>query len=204
LVEAPIELDGRLAEWTGPGVPVTTPTFGAERWNGQRDLSGEVWAAWDEQFLYLAVKVIDDTLVQTQREWEVFRGDSVELWLDADLAGDFDEDKGNADDWHFGFSPGNFDDLRPEGVIYLPFRDRTLHAALRVRALPSPDGYTLEARIPWEIVGVEPRAGAVFGYDVDITDNDLSGTAEEQSHVSTSPNLQWNRPSTFGNLILLP
>ncbi|HBY92574.1 MAG: protein kinase [Ardenticatenaceae bacterium] len=199
-----IVLDGRLAEWVGPGVPVTTPTFGVERWNGRRDLSGEAWAAWDEQYLYLAVRVTDDSHVQTQRGWEMYRGDAGEFWLDADLAGDFDEAEGNSDDWEFGFSPGNFNDLRPEAVIYLPIRDESLHAALRIRALPLPDGYTMEARIPWKIMDVDPVPGAVFGYDFDVSDNDLPGTAEEQTHVSTSPGMQWNRPTTFGNLILLP
>lgn len=199
-----ISLDGRLAEWVGAGVPITTPTFGVERWNGRRDLSGEAWAAWDDQYLFLAVRVTDDSHVQTQRGWEMYRGDSVEFWLDADLTGDFEQAEGNADDWQFGFSPGNFNDLRPEGVIYLPVRDESRHGALRVRALPAPDGYSLEVRIPWELVGVEPVPEAAFGYDIDISDNDLPETGEEQTRVSTSPTMQWNRPTTLGNLILLP
>lgn len=59
----------------------------------------------------VVVRVRDDTPVQTQSGWEMFRGDSVELWLDTDLAGDFDTREGNADDWQFGFSPGNFQNL---------------------------------------------------------------------------------------------
>lgn len=83
--------DGQLTEWGTAGIPLTFAHLGPEEWTGPTDLSGTGWLGWDEQNLYLAAKVVDDVHVQTQTSWEMFRGDSVELWIDADLQDDFDK-----------------------------------------------------------------------------------------------------------------
>lgn len=199
-----IVIDGSLAEWGGPSLPLTTVTFGVERWESPRDLSGEAWAAWDDRFLYIALRVQDDIHVQTQRGWEFYRGDATLLWLDTDLEGDFDVAGGNADDWYLGFSPGDFEQLRAEGVIALPVRDAALNATVRVRAQPRPEGYTIEASIPWATLGMTPAPGLLLGYAVEVIDNDLPGIAEEQSRVGAIAGLRWNRPTTFATLVLLP
>lgn len=195
-------LDGQLSEWNRAGIPLSNLHFGAENWTDETDLSGTGWLAWNPSHLLIAVQVRDDAHVQTQSGWDVFRGDSVELWLDTDLAGDFDTAEGNDDDWQFGFSPGNFQDLPPEGVIYVPVRDSSLNERIEVHARPTSDGYTLEARIPWNAINVDAREGIVLGYALDLSDNDQAGTAQQQTQVASVPNLEWNVPTTFGNLVL--
>jgi hypothetical protein len=195
-------LDGDLNEWGGEGIPLTLPHFGVDQWRGPADLSGTAWVGWNENGLLLAVNVLDDTHVQTQRSWEMFRGDSVELWMDAELEGDFDVATANGDDYQFGFSPGNFADLPPEGVVYVPSRDATLNRQILVAARTHSAGYTLESAVPWAVLRVQPQQGRVFGYGVDLSDNDVPGTAQQQTQVNHNPNFQFQMPATFGNLVL--
>lgn len=195
-------LDGRLTEWTWDGTPLIYVHFGSERWDGLQDLSGTGWIAWNQSYLMLAARVRDDIHVQTQVGRQMFRGDSVELWLDTNLIGDFDEERGNADDWHFGVSPGNFRELRPEGVVYRPDGNEDQSGRIRVRAEPASGGYTLEAVIPWDVLDVDPYEGLALGYAIDLSDNDLPDIAEQQTQVASITGFRWNVPPTFGNLIL--
>jgi hypothetical protein len=195
-------LDGQLTEWRSAGIPLTLVHFGPESWQGPADLSGTAWLGWNEQNLLLAMDVQDDVHAQTQRGWEMFRGDSVEMWIDADLQGDFDQPAGNADDWQFGFSPGDFQLLAPEGVVYIPLRDVNLNRQILVNAQRTATGYTLEASIPWAMLQVQPQPGLVLGYTIDTSDNDLPGTAQQQTQVTHNPHFQFQSPTTFGNLIL--
>jgi hypothetical protein len=195
-------LDGALFEWGGDAIPLTFAHFGAEAWQGPDDLSGMGQLGWNEQYLYLAVTVRDEAHVQTQRGWEMYRGDSVELWLDTDLQGDFDMAVGNGDDWQFGFSPGDFARLAPEGVVYIPVRNAALNQQISVAAQPNATGYTLEAMIPWSVLQIQPGHGTVLGYTIDLSDNDVPGTAQQQTQVTHNPHFQFQIPTTFGNLVL--
>ena len=195
-------LDGALNEWTREAVPLSLAHFGANAWAGADDSSGAAWFGWNEDALLVAVSVRDEAHVQTQRSWEMFRGDSVELWIDADLARDFESAQGSSDDWQFGFSPGDFFSGAPEGVVYIPHRDVRLNQQIQVAALQNGNGYTLEARIPWALLGTTPARGKFFGYTLDLSDNDVPNTAQQQTQVTHNPNFQFNVPTTFGNLIL--
>lgn len=194
--------DGALFEWNTSTIPLGFVHFGPEQWQGPDDLSGTGQLGWNEQYLMLAVTVRDDAHVQTQQGWEMFKGDSVELWVDTDLQGDFDAAEGNGDDWQLGLSPGDFTRLAPEGVVYIPVRDAGLNGQIAVAAQPNGSGYTLEARIPWSMLRVQPGHGMVLGYTIDLSDNDVPDTAQQQTQVTHNPHFQFLVPTTFGNLIL--
>ncbi len=195
-------LDGQLDEWTQDGVPLDHPHGNLRNWTGPQDLSGTGWIGWNQDNLLFAARVVDDVHVQTQRSWNMYKGDSVELWIDANLPGDFNNPNGDGDDWQFGFSAGNFKKIHPEGVVYIPVRDANLNKQIRVAARPLPDGYILEAQVPWSVLQVSPASGMVFGYTIDLSDNDAPGTAHQQTQANENPNFRFNVPTTFGNLIL--
>ncbi len=79
-------LDGRLEDW--PRLPQALIS-GAESWHpaaaefaqdgGPEDVSVEVRLAWDNQSLYLALEVRDDSFVQVASAAEIDRGDSLVL-----------------------------------------------------------------------------------------------------------------------------
>lgn len=198
-----IELDGNLSEWdTSQPVPLLEPTMGRERWAGEADLSGVAYFAWDDEFLYLAVERTDEEHIQTRTVYELYRDDSIELWLDADLLGDLDEAAVNADDFQFAFSAGDFADLKAEGVAYYPDRNDRRNRQLRVRAEPLPTGYTMEISIPWAILAVEPSPGLVLGYAIVLNDNDSPVSNDPQTQIASNRQPPFEKPLTFGNLIL--
>lgn len=196
-------IDGFLAEWGGiPVVALSYPIQGAEEAVGPDDFLVTARLAWDPVFLYVAYEVTDDVHVQEGSGYDLFNGDSVELWIDADLAGDFDVVGGNADDFQFGFSPGDFLTRGPEGVVAYPQRRPDWTNQLVVGAQRTATGYTLEAAIPWAIMGVRPYPGWVLGYGLMANDNDTPGTFGRERVLAHTPVMRFNQPTTFSNLFL--
>ncbi len=203
------DIDGRLSgEWAGEGYPVANVVFGKERWSGPDDLNGRLWFAWDDESLYLASAVVDDIFSQPSRGDTLYLGDSVEVQWDVDLEGDFDTSEFNADDWHIGLSPGDFKGAPPEAFVWTP-RPMTgtaagiRTAAQRVTLSDGRQGYTIEAAIPWQLLGSQPRGNQVTGFTFSISDTDSPSPAQD-TLVSTSAQREWHRPKTFNNLVLQP
>lgn len=198
-----ILVDGVLNEWEGVGdVPLTFVQQGAENRQDAADFSVNARLAWNEQFLFLAATVTDDAHVQELRSYDLFNGDSIELWLDTALAEDFDDDMLNGDDFQIGFSPGNFGALPPGGAIWYPDRVEDWNRALVVAAQRREAGYVLEAAIPWSVLNLRPRTGIVLGFSINANDNDAPGMAAQQTILMHTPGMIWGRPTTFSNLRL--
>ena len=167
-----LALDGNLEEWQAiPPLAVEHKphaVYGAGAWKGPRDLSYTVRSQWDEEALYLAVEVRDDTLLQEWRRGDMWEGDHVELWLDMDLYGDYTEAMNSADDFQLGLSPGNFGTLPPEAFVWVPSVPPDSLARIALGAQQTPKGYTLEVRLPADVLlqtlqrraGVEPTVAA--------------------------------------------
>ncbi len=196
-------IDGFLPEWGGiPVVMLFYPLQGLEEAVAPDDFLVMARLAWDPLFLYVAYEVTDNVHVQEGSGYDLFNGDAVELWLDADLAGDFDVVGGNADDFQFGFSPGDFLTRAPEGVVAYPQRRSDWTDQLVVAAQRTATGYTLEAAIPWAILGVRPYPGWVLGYGLLANDNDTPGTFARERVLAHTPVMRFNQPTTFSNLFL--
>jgi len=52
-------------------------------------LQGSYRLGWDEDYLYVAVKVLDDQYVQNASGQDIYKGDSIELLIDTYLQDDF-------------------------------------------------------------------------------------------------------------------
>ncbi|MBI4313413.1 MAG: hypothetical protein HY594_01210, partial [Candidatus Omnitrophica bacterium] len=162
-------MDGNLEEWRKltPAAfdKKTNVVYGAGAWKGPQDLSYKMWSQWDEDAIYLAFELADDAVVQERAKGDMWEGDHVELWLDADLLGDYNEAMNSADDFQFGLSPGNFGKLPPEIFIWVPAVSPGSEKRAKIGAQKLEKGYTLEIRIPLALllegiqrrVGVEPR-----------------------------------------------
>ena len=198
-----IIVDGNLGEWNGINpIPLLDIQQGPENREDATDFSVDVRLAWDNQFLYLAADVTDDVHVQELGGYDLFNGDSIELWLDVALATDFDDDSLNGDDYQIGFSPGNLANHPPEGVIWYPAREANLNRSLLVSVQRQATGYTLEAATPWSVLDHRPISGMVFGFALNANDNDAPGTAAQQTILMNTSNMVWGRPTTFSNLQL--
>lgn len=202
LLTTPPTIDGDLSEWTTSAYPAGHIVHGATLWTGGSDLSAVFYAGWDASNLYLAVRVTDDQFVQVSTGALMYRGDIVELQFDADLSGDFDQDTLSSDDYQIGLSPGNFDGILPEAYRWYPNALSGPLATVDLQGAQTTQGWDLEARIPWSVFGISASGGSRFGLALSVSDNDLPGTAAQQSMVSSVSTRLHLDPTSWGTLIL--
>ncbi|MFQ6058442.1 MAG: sugar-binding protein [Anaerolineae bacterium] len=190
----------------------------------------KIFTAWDDTYFYVGAEISNDHIVQTQREAKLHVGDHVELWLDTDLQGDFDEPGLNEDDFQIGLSPGNFADIPPEAYIWYPEDKeglvREIQIAARRKESYSP-GYTLEAAIPLTLLGLDgdplvpargwviegsipqgvheyyPQGGRAIGFAAVLSTTDTPGAAQQEDMTASSPQFQGGHPATFNTLIFM-
>lgn len=198
-VGSPPVLDGMLDDWRSDPIDITAAVFGDEYWEGPTDLSAKAFGGWDDENLYLGVRVVDDVFSQPSRGEELYLGDSLEVQLDTQLEEDWDTDSYSADDWQIGLSPGDFAGQGPEAHIWRPADHPA--AGIRLSARLLDDGYILEAAIPWTAIDVDANRVRSVGLALNVSDNDVAAPAQ-LTMISSSPARSWADPRSFGTLVL--
>ena len=200
-------IDGSLGDWAGiSGVSSAYRVYNTSNWDGSSDLTAVWQLAWDEEHLYVAVTVTDDTHVQTATGNQIFRGDSVDMQFDTARAADFGSGL-SPDDFQITLSPGDFVGLPPSAFRYRGTDTGGILDApggnnVTVAAQPNGAGYTLEAAIPWSDLNLTPSAGLTIGLSLNANDNDTPGTAVQEVMMSHMPNRTLTDPTTWGTLTL--
>ena len=201
--EPPPGVDGDLSEWAWLIYPLNEPITGRENWSGVADLSG-VWnVAWDEEYLYLALRIRDDQLVQEAEGENLGYGDSVELWVDVD-PGSRRADELHEHDFHLGITAGNLKTAARRSAAYLwfpPDKARAINTVV-VAARPRADGYDLEIAVPWLTFNLTPFAGEGFAFTLVVNDDDTPGSADRQTQVASVRNAQLLNSLTWGLMTL--
>jgi hypothetical protein len=100
----PPDINGSLGEWGGNWIDASNVVFGKDNRSDASDLSAKVKVGWDWNYLYLAVQVTDDTYAQRASGADLFLGDSLEILLDSNLAGDYTSEGLSSDDYQLGIS----------------------------------------------------------------------------------------------------
>jgi hypothetical protein len=182
-------LDGDLSDWAEIGNGFTIDHkeqvhHGPDTWKNPDDLSADVKLAWRSEGLYLAAQVTDSAFYQNQRGTMMWKGDHLELYVDATPDADvkrLDLGKGQ---YQFGLSPGNFKhtgdklaDITSEAVGYRP--DGLDASTARVASVRTADGYTIEALIPWTILYITPKPNLPISMEVGISDTDSPEPRQE-------------------------
>jgi hypothetical protein len=188
--DPPPAMDGELREWAS--VPNSIKinrkeqcVYGGDKWKSPNDLSATMWLAWRGEYLFVAADVTDDKFRQTERGMELWKGDHIELYLDATPDAEPQRRHFGKGQFQMGFSPGNFQrtgdplfDLKPEAVIYKP-EGRASQGVL-VAAKRTEKGYAMEVALPWSLVGVKPSVGVSLGVEVGVSDCDADETRQEK------------------------
>lgn len=199
----PPTIDGTWDEWNTKAYPARNVTFGVGEWDGAEDLEASFRIGWDEDNLYLAVKVKDDRYVQNATGEDIFKGDSLELLLDVDLVGDYLTTSLNDDDYQLGISPGRPDvGHNLEAYLWFPRAKAGAQDQVQIAAVQGKGVYRVEAAIPWSIFGVTPSAGQRFGFVISASDNDKAGENVQQSLTSSAAGRSLLDPTTWGELEL--
>ncbi len=143
LAQSP-NLDGDFSKWErGPVYRLDDRALvvaGAKLWRGPHDLSARVGLAWDANFLYVGVDVIDPDLYQPFFARGIQNGDAFVLALEAGFRKNFLSTEPTGDEYTLYFSPGNFAGVKPSifsDEDYLPRR-------------PQPHNYMQEIYTAWK------------------------------------------------------
>ena len=197
-------IDGVFDEWNQDRYPATSVVYGRGSWKGETDLSATLMVGWDDYFLYIAARVKDDTYVQNASGENLFRGDSVEVLLDTNVSKDYYLDELDKDDFQLGISPGKSSvGNKPEAYLWYPKAKAGSYGEVKMAALATDNGYRIEAKIPWSLVGISgPDIGQHFGFVFSVSDNDTSSENTQQSMVATSAGRVLADPTTWGDLVL--
>ena len=164
----PVTIDGDLSEWADAAWSLVNQKeqviYGAGAWNWDKDLSFKYAVRWEKEALLVAVDATDNAVVQEKKGADMWEGDHLELWIDADLEADYNEAVNSDDDFQIGVSPGNFKGLPPEVTVWVPSVKPDSVKQIELGVKQKADGYTMEVRLPTSFlfqnivkkVGVEP------------------------------------------------
>jgi len=205
LTDAPV-MDGTYAEWVDKTNKYAIPhiVWQKANWKDVADLEGVFAVAWDEDYLYVSVKVTDDVFVQNKSGEMLYLGDSVEILIDANLDGDFFTTSLSPDDYQFGISPGNPDKgIEKEVYLWYPTSKKGSKAKVLVSSqFEISPIYRVEVGIPWSMLEITPAKGVHIGFAVSVSDNDKPGENLQQTMISTTATRDFLDPTTWGELVL--
>ena len=169
-VRTPKRIDGKLDDWSDIDASSGLVIGEADHchrhfwYQGPSDLSALVYAAHDEENIYLAYVVSDDVARSSwQKGDDMHQGDCV-------LAAFAPACPGAAKPYArvYMFSPGDFGDVSP--VMHISKGEAASSAELS--AARRDDGYVMEVRIPKRELGFDASEGRAIGFDAMVYDSD--------------------------------
>ncbi len=201
----PPTLDGDWSEWKDitTEYPAAHVVFGDDKWIGADDLQASFHVGWDNNFLYVAVKVRDERYVQNASGENIFKGDSIEILLDTKLQEDFYWDRLSPDDFQLGISPGRPDPGgTKEAYLWFPSNIAGPRPSIQIASRLDTGVYRIEAAIPWSVFEMTPTAGMHMGFALSVSDNDDASQNLQESMVSNVASRSLIDPTTWGDLYL--
>ncbi len=163
-----VVIDGRADDWENQGLAVEFWTQSTQMLP-LADSSCVVHLAWDERGLLVLANVRDDFSVEAKESfWEK---DSVEMFV-ADA-------RGGKNSYQVALSAGTSSEY---SMLRLNTYDHRNDEALKKQALKvesartvTPNGYVLEALLPWSNLQVAPSVGREIAFQFNLNDVDSDG-----------------------------
>lgn len=197
LVEAPFrphalrtapKVDGNLDDWPALRFSVTTPAQVAGEtsgWKGAGDCEWTMDAAVDDDYLYVAISVVDDTVLRNATG-DPWLQDGVEIRMTA-LPGDAQRTSRGENELRTTLLLAVSPELADSGLLV--WRKDDLPEGTHVATAITPSGYTVEAAIPVSWLDAQQgRAWESFRMNVAVNDID------DETH----PVQLWWRPDWRG------
>ncbi|HNT53184.1 MAG TPA: sugar-binding protein [Anaerolineaceae bacterium] len=199
----PPAIDGVWDEWKNNAYPAKYVVYGGGNRTDENDLEGSFRVGWDNQNLYIAVKMLDDKYVQNASGVDLYQGDSIEILLDTNLMGDLNSTQLSADDFQLGISFGRPDvNGTREAYLWYPGSLAGSKSGVVIVSVRGNGVTRMEAAIPWSVLGVSPSRGMTLGFALSFSDNDKESENVQQSMVSSAKNRSLLDPTTWGLLNL--
>jgi len=152
----------------------------------ESDCSASFKTLCDKDNLYVLVEVADDELCNDSSEF--WYDDGVEIFVDADnsRSGSYGD---NDCQYYFHWHPaspvmGESKHGKTDGVEFAFAR--------------TDDGYRLEVRFPWNVLGAKPSPGTSIGFDVQVNDDDGGGERDSKLAWNAVEDDAWQNTGAFG------
>lgn len=164
------KVDGKLDDWASAEWTIADSKeyvfVGRDKWQGKDDLSYSFALAYDADFLFVAVRVLDEKLV-LRGQTLATTGDEVELFV-----GFVDEPVKEpvimrANGFQFRIIPD-----KKYGHVYLGYNKLEPVKDSRAAMSRSDAGYVVEAALPWRDFEYTPRKGGFVPTELHILDAD--------------------------------
>ncbi len=206
--EKPVLVDGNLDEYPAYAIRMDNESF--ERlqyfeYGGKNDISADIYLLWDDENLYVAARVTDDVPFDNNKEGpDIWDGDSLEVLLGMEGKADPARIYFGKGDYQIGLSPGNNKDIKPGEWVW---RRDDYKGGIEVAAKPWSKGYTIEAKIPFKVLGgFTPALGKKFDFDIAVDDSDKSkvpgGSKRKEQLAWTGTKEFYSDPSQWGTAVL--
>lgn len=181
-----------------------------EHWDGEADCAMELYAMWDEENLYIAMKIFDDTPLVYREGFPLDELDAIILFLSTDSAADPERTEYTATDWRIVQSADKY----KNDFDFFNYVDRDMIADPKGWETQGEYGDELvfddfegaitnmEGGIIWEsrislaelsndqIARLVPAVGMVVGFDCSILDVDLPCPGIHSLRMRCSANLE--------------
>lgn len=223
-VSAAPTLDGDLSDWDLSSVAVLEDPTQLIRdlsfWQGPGDLSAKVYAAYDDENLYLAFDVTEDTPFGAIEMLNLDEEDNIKIYISTDPTDDPARTEYHTNDFLLYLIMDNqyFDTAFDRSMVAKDYRQRFISKGMdggedvlegyEKFAIASTTGYIFEVKIPFvnfsnnKIPQYTPKSGDVVKFDVAITD--ISYPCPGTEYI---PQIAWcgdininTNPSLWGNL----
>jgi hypothetical protein len=201
----PPVLDGGWTDFPVHDYAIPFVVYGKQNWQNSDDLSASFRVGWDKNNLYLAAKVRDDVYAQNASGADIFKGDSLELLLDANVARDFYVQQTGSDDYQLGISFGRPDvNGVKESWLWQPGNVAGSRTQVKIAATRNETEHLtqVEVIIPWSVFGIMPKSGMHLGFALSVSDNDDTTKNVQQTMISSAQNRGLFDPTTWGDLLL--
>jgi len=190
-----VAFDGKPGDWGQQGFRIDALSSNQPQAIPAGDFDAQVRLAWDDQGLRILLTVHDNQWVEADADSEMYKADSVELFLRPDI-----QSTRNVFQVLIGpgMAPGH-ENVRTYIHDYREGALRDIHAQVRVARTPLPGGggYTMEVCLPLEVVGLKPAAGTLV--PLALTINDADGRGRSGSYVRWG----WEKPGWNFHLLKL-
>jgi hypothetical protein len=168
-------------------VPINRVILGGRK--SDADFSGSFRMLWDENALYLLIRIRDD--VACDSGGQGFERDGVEFYIDAD--NDKPDFYGN-DEYQFRY-------IRHDSAMSAV--SGSAGPGIQAAQADTDDGYRMEVVFPWKSIGGRPEPGKYVGIDVHANDCDGEGRKCKIAWKTDRDN-SYQTPSVFGTVMLAP
>lgn len=170
------------------------------KWKGPFDVSGVIYFLWDDDFLYIGARVIDDMpLDNPKTRQDIWNGDAIEFTIGTNpdsnpLRTTFDKT-----DFQVGLGTGDGKMVKPSIWIWQNHSSPN-RGKIAVKRFTKEKGYVLEAMIPFEdLSDFKPILNKEYGFNLALDDSD--GNGRDVQMIWNGDYLFYKDPSVWGRVV---